>query len=67
MILYYFCLLKECLIGFRRMITIRKYEERDVTEAMEIWNEVVRDGIANNIFFIININCLGCMIGLRPQ
>ncbi len=34
---------------------------------MEIWNEVVRDGIANNIFFIININCLGYMIGLRPQ
>ena len=28
------------------MITIRKYEEADVTAAMEIWNEVVDDGIA---------------------
>lgn len=28
------------------MNTIRKYEEKDAAEAMEIWNEVVRDGIA---------------------
>ncbi len=28
------------------MVTIRKYEEADMTAAMEIWNEVVRDGIA---------------------
>ena len=28
------------------MITIREYEQRDMAAAMEIWNEVVRDGIA---------------------
>ena len=28
------------------MITIRKYRTQDVEEAMFIWNEVVRDGIA---------------------
>ena len=27
-------------------ITIRRYEPRDVTATMSIWNEVVRDGIA---------------------
>lgn len=27
-------------------ITIRRYEPRDVTATMNIWNEVVRDGIA---------------------
>lgn len=28
------------------MITIRAYQESDVAEAMGIWNEVVRDGVA---------------------
>lgn len=28
------------------MITIRAYQEADVAEAMGIWNEVVRDGVA---------------------
>ena len=28
------------------MITIREYQQRDMAAAMEIWNEVVRDGIA---------------------
>ena len=28
------------------MITIRKYRVQDIVPAMEIWNEVVRDGIA---------------------
>ena len=28
------------------MITIRAYQETDVAEAMGIWNEVVRDGVA---------------------
>lgn len=28
------------------MITIRKYEQSDMTAAMNIWNEVVQDGIA---------------------
>ncbi len=28
------------------MITVRKYEARDMTDAMNIWNEVVRDGVA---------------------
>ena len=28
------------------MITIRKYRVQDIVSAMEIWNEVVRDGIA---------------------
>jgi len=31
---------------FSRMITIRKYRVQDIVPAMEIWNEVVRDGIA---------------------
>jgi len=28
------------------MIAIRKYETQDMESAMNIWNEVVRDGIA---------------------
>ena len=28
------------------MITIRKYRVQDMESAMNIWNEVVRDGIA---------------------
>ena len=28
------------------MITIREYQQTDVAEAMEIWNEVVREGVA---------------------
>ena len=28
------------------MITIRKYRVQDIVPAMEIWNEVVRGGIA---------------------
>ena len=31
---------------FSGMITIRKYRVQDIVPAMEIWNEVVRDGIA---------------------
>ena len=30
----------------KRMITIRKYRVQDMESAMNIWNEVVRDGIA---------------------
>lgn len=30
----------------KRMITIRKYRVQDIVPAMEIWNEVVRDGMA---------------------
>ena len=28
------------------MITIREYKKQDAAQAMEIWNEVVRDGVA---------------------
>ena len=28
------------------MITIREYKKQDATQAMEIWNEVVREGVA---------------------
>ncbi len=31
---------------FNRMITIREYQQQDAPQAMGIWNEVVREGVA---------------------
>ena len=28
------------------MITVREYQKQDAAQAMEIWNEVVREGVA---------------------
>ena len=35
-----------CKSRYCRMITVREYQQQDMAAAMEIWNEVVREGVA---------------------